>query len=348
MSSNEVVSPGIVLFREEWEMLRDLDNDTKSFIIEAIYNYHYDGIEPEPTTNMLMKMAWMHFKSVLDKCQRAYSAKASSNQNKVAGALNGFYRRIDKFRASGDLDAADLEMIKLAEYAARNGNPKIQAEYQIGERSHTDAYETHTDECVAHTERTETKTKSKTETSLQSEARTQTITETIPRTETIARTDTETREKTESLSFHKTKAPANATEWAGRTKELFRTILAPIESDYFKTIRKEHVEQGFDIMIDTFASCCEEHGSVNLLKKVSEQSASRCVDAFVNDRLKLQDLYNMAIRTESMGSLINAYLDNEESSANNKSLQHLCSGKVFQYYISKIGLLTAEQIEQRR
>ena len=346
MSSNEVASPGIVLFREEWEMLRDLDNDTKSFIIEAIYNYHYDGIEPEPTTNMLMKMTWMHFKSVLDKCQRSYSTKASSNQRKVAGALNGFYRRIDKFRADGNLDAADSEMLKLADYAARNGNPTIRAEYQIVERSHTDAYETHTDEYVAHTGRTETKTKAKA--SLESETRTQTITETIPRTETIARTDTETREKTESLSFHKTKAPASATEWAGRTKELFRTILAPIESDYFKTIRKEHVERAFDIMIDTFASCCEEHGSVSLLKKVSEQSASKCVDAFVNDRLKLQDLYNMAIRTESIGSLINAYLDNEESSANNKSLQHLCSGKVFQYYISKIGLLTAEQIEQRR
>lgn len=346
MSSNEVASPGIVLFREEWEMLRDLDNDTKSFIIEAIYNYHYDGIEPEPTTNMLMKMTWMHFKSVLDKCQRSYSTKASSNQRKVAGALNGFYRRIDKFRADGNLDAADSEMLKLADYAARNGNPTIRAEYQIVERSHTDAYETHTDAYVANTERTETKTKAKA--SLESETKTQSITETIPRTETIARTDTETREITESLSLHQSKAPASATEWAARTKELFRTILAPIESDYFKTIRKEHVEQGFDIMIDTFASCCEEHGSVNLLKKVSEQSASRCVDAFVNDRLKLQDLYNMAIRTESMGSLINAYLDNEESSANNKSLQHLCSGKVFQYYISKIGLLTAEQMEQRR
>lgn len=346
MSSNEVASPGIVLFQEEWEMLRDLDNDTKSFIIEAIYNYHYDGIEPEPTTNMLMKMTWMHFKSVLDKCQRSYATKASSNQRKVAGALNGFYRRIDKFRADGNLDAADSEMIKLAEYAARNGNPTIRAEYQIVERTHTGAYETHTDECVTHTERTETKTKAKA--SLESESRTQSITETIPRTETIARTDIKTREKTESLTFHQTKAPASATEWADRTKELFRTILSPIESDYFKTIRKEHVERGFDIMIDTFASCCEEHGSVNLLKKVSEQSASRCVDAFVNDRLKLQDLYNVAIRTESMGYLINAYLDNEESSANNKSLQHLCSGKVFQYYISKIGFLTAEQMEQRR
>ena len=347
MSSNEVASPGIVLFREEWEMLRDLDNDTKSFIIEAIYNYHYEGIEPEPTTNMLMKMTWMHFKSVLDKCQRSYSSKASSNQRKVAGALNGYYRRIDKFRADGNLDAADSEMIKLAEYAARNGNPTIRAEYQIIERTHTDAYETHTDAHVANTERTETKTKAKAKAkaSPESEARTQPITETIPRTEAISRTDTETREEIESLPFIQTKAPASATEWAGRTKELFRTILAPIESEYFKTIRKE---QGFDIMIDTFASCCEEHCSVNLLKKVSEQSASRCVDAFVTDRLKLQDLYNVAIRTESMGSLIDAYLDNEESSANNKSLQHLCSGKVFQYYISKIGFLTAEQMEQRR